>query len=296
VKSGSLKMIAEECFPHLKKHHLADGSLSADDVHESERRRLHEGMDPVATELFELFEEVHMMIFYVMVAFICLCFILLLQAQITKKKFVLCENAKLSDFLRGNVGSLTWKERFYGGHRLLQDAVEYRLVRREFFHPWDEAQRNQQARPASFDFAEYLSVCMSDMIVELVEIPSTSFVALFAILVCCKPIFMLSHYGRERFMVCFAWGIALILFVIMCYVQRIYYEMLPAYAKNLKEYFLICLQRSLSLLFSDLVKQIETLFQFLDCQHRVCRAGASRTNRKAIVSYIWLCERKYSIL
>lgn len=56
---------------------------------------MEEEPDPVTHELFELFDGVHMMIFYIMLSFICLVGVLLGQAKVTAAKFELSEHCKM---------------------------------------------------------------------------------------------------------------------------------------------------------------------------------------------------------
>ncbi|CAD7955824.1 unnamed protein product [Amoebophrya sp. A120] len=184
-------------------------------------RQLHGNFhDPIAAELFELFEAVHMMIFFVMVAFIALVGCLLIQSGMTRTKFHLCQNLRPDQ-------KLTLKQKLLGGPTLIQDTIEFRLFQKEFFHPFDTKMQNPEAHPASFDFCEYLGVCMADFVVKLVEIPSVSFATLFVLLLAAKPAFRMERENREMFMLCLAWVISGVLVGVVIFARRIYYELLP---------------------------------------------------------------------
>eukprot|EP00392_Amoebophrya_sp_AT5.2_P000499 g500.t1 len=260
VKSGALTVAAVTIFEHhhlehhVAQHHEAEshghvvhhhtvvsyehgeqGDLEGGGAEAAAaRRRLHGAFhDPIAEELFEMFEAVHMMIFFVMVAFIALVGCLLVQSSMTRAKFHLCQNLRAE-----HLPSLTFKQRLLGGPTILQDTIEFRLLQKEFFHPWDRKMQNPEAHPASFDFSDYLGVCMADFVVQLVEIPSVSFATLFLLLLGAKPAFRMERENQELFLNALAWTIAVLLGLGVLLLRNIYYELLPEYGnlKSLEDY------------------------------------------------------------
>ncbi|CAD7926936.1 unnamed protein product [Amoebophrya sp. A25] len=262
VKSGALKAVAEAVFErvhgdkhasehasrrhvlsHVHEHHVMVLNHEAGGVTENvvegdrrlllqgekrrgaaPRRELHmEETDPIATELFELFEQVHMMIFFIMVAFIGLVASLLILSGLTREKFALCRDLKAEQ-----VSTLSLKQKLLGGPLLVRDAIEFRLIQREFFHPYDDKMQNPDAQPAIFDFVGYLAIAMAEFVVELVEIPSVSFATLFILLLAAKPVFRMDAEGQQFFLQALACGITLVLLAIMMRLRGIYYHLLPS--------------------------------------------------------------------
>jgi len=98
--------------------------------------------------------------------------------------------------------------------------------------------QNPEAHPASFDFSDYLGVCMADFVVQLVEIPSVSFATLFLLLLGAKPAFRMERENQELFLNALAWTIAVLLGLGVLLLRNIYYELLPEYGnlKSLEDY------------------------------------------------------------
>lgn len=298
------------------------------------------GDSDAAEGLVHLFEEVHLMLFFIMLAFILLVGVLLWQAHVTKRAFQKAENKTLMDMLRKAVkgraeraerelhggpvektslsrvasGTMFQQKNFnaspeitlsinkaavseesqelivnaaavpgfvsdpvdnpFPSHRrsstdtsfntsecssllsstntnlrrksfgekkfrsvdykLDQKMCEYRLHRREFFHPFEEQMGRHELKEAQFDFADYLGSCMAKVAIELIEIPSVSFLTVFLILLACRPAFSLSAREQQVFLVLFAWGICLVLCAVLMLVKRIYYKLLPAHAANIE--------------------------------------------------------------
>merc|ERR1719341_2064651 len=134
---------------------------------------LEEEEDEMVTQICEIFEEIHILIFVIMVCFIALVTILLLSAQHTHKHFQLNEIRQDDNW---NLETMSFLKKW-----AYLDTLRYRLIRHEFYHPCD-GKEIRGVKPATFDFSEYLGRCMVEFVVELIEIPPSSFVVLFFVL------------------------------------------------------------------------------------------------------------------
>lgn len=189
----------------------------------SSRRATRHGPTGAAGELFELFEEIHMLIFYVMLAYILLITMLLFQARKTRDKFHDHESQTLYERL----SAPTDTNQSYD-----PSFAEYRLHRTEFYHPFDRRLARTDLKPASFDFADYLVHCMSDFLVELIEIPSSAFVLIFLLLLVCRQMLYTDLDTQMWFLALANWIIFALLAFCLSVAKGIYYQLLPRHAKS----------------------------------------------------------------
>lgn len=186
--------------------------------------------EEVVSQLAMLFEEVHIMIFKVMLCFIALVVILLTQAVATRNDFMEAERVKSKDhldkFYNGNLS-------YFGRMRVIQ-KIQYRILRREFFHP-SIGTIHTQVRPANFSFATYLGMCMAEWVCQLIEVPASTWLFLMGLVFLVKPFMDL----RDRALMFCLNMVSWILFGSLCLqtwqMFHVYQQCLPEICPSMKD-------------------------------------------------------------
>eukprot|EP00397_Hematodinium_sp_SG-2012_P011343 GEMP01011480.1.p1 GENE.GEMP01011480.1~~GEMP01011480.1.p1 ORF type:complete len:788 (+),score=130.73 GEMP01011480.1:50-2365(+) len=228
VKAGGMTDIARL----IAYVHQTRGKHAATEILEGENledaaigRRLvaEEEVDPIVVQLTETFEEIHLVLFGIMICFIALVTILLITAQMTHKKFKASETLNQEEVLREAWGDnwRWWKKFSY------VDALLYRLIRREFYYPFD-GRRHRGVKPSTFDFPAYLGKCMVEFVVELIEIPPSSFLVLLLVLLGTRRMLLASEENRPYILMAVSWVLFVLLVIALLKLSSIFFLCLPA--------------------------------------------------------------------
>jgi len=171
---------------HTEQQPGAHSSHEHEEGHEGHRAEKHKDHQPTAghevhSELAVLFEEVHLLVFVVMICFILLVILLLRAARSQHHIFAQGELSRQLELIeRLERGPGMWE----AWH--LEHLIQYRIVRREFFHP-SVGNPHRRVRGAGFKFDLYLAQCMTDCVIDLIEIPPGNFIAFFVAGCLCEP-------------------------------------------------------------------------------------------------------------
>lgn len=193
-----------------------------EEVKEETQRRLE--ADPVAKLLCEIFEEIHVLIFVIMICFIALVTILLVTAQATQKKFRISEHMtqeQVLDMAWDQTGvKRVWNKFHY------VDTLLYRIIRREFYNPFD-GHRHRLVTPSTFDFSEYLGRCMIEFVVELIEIPPGSFLVLLVVLLGTRRLMLTPSEQLPQVFAAGSWVLFFLLVIVVAKLHGIFFNCLP---------------------------------------------------------------------
>jgi len=175
-------------------------------------------------ELVKVFEDVHMLIFYVMICFIGFVALLLTTAEYTQQKISRFDETR-DPVVPTNIFKF-WKKFDY------VDALVYRLIRKEFFNPYDNNKRFPIRRPSCFSLPDYFGRCMVEMVVELIEIPPMSWMILLIVLTACRPLMKIEDEQIPHVLFSLSYTLFTLILLITYQVYSLYRGVLPPVAPS----------------------------------------------------------------
>lgn len=141
--------------------------------------------------LKEVFEEVHYLLFAVMVLFICQVLVLLWMALrvVNLWRRMNTESQNPTDVQKWGIAYLEQDpnallNRCFFQRSSAETFFEFYSLRKEFiqnrqpFHPFDFAEQSKQL-PIHFDYAEYLAICFGNFLSQIIELPPSCWIVVW---------------------------------------------------------------------------------------------------------------------
>ncbi|CDJ57592.1 hypothetical protein, conserved [Eimeria maxima] len=161
------------------------------------------------THLTETFETIHVLIFLIMVTFICQVAALTAVGYRTMRSLAYLDS-KTDEDLKNDVAALHEGRTQNSNEKMTRKALEHWGIRQRFVlaaNPLMPKPRKQEPGSPRFSFAAYLIHCFGDSLATMIELPPSILVLTLLIVVLLRP--ALSLPGREViiFMIIAAFGL-----------------------------------------------------------------------------------------
>jgi len=186
--------------------------------------------------LIHMFEDIHMSLFLVLCLFFLRAILLLYQVNIISDHWDSMED-KLNDPKVGEDGVVQeyhkiWNKASstYTEKKMAQETVEFMLFRKRFLEA-GAAGGEKQDLDSDFSFAEYLSICCSNIATEVVEIPPVEWMALEAFFFMIWLALQMPVYLRLRFYLAYVCMGLILLYQLSGKVEWVLQMLVPPYPK-----------------------------------------------------------------